>query len=86
MDFNMCAHEFMTKIRGFFGDEKFVFIFDNVNDRLGVGCKDANSFLIGGDDGDNHHELEGIINSMWECSPYKEWTRIELFPMIGRTT
>ena len=46
MDFNMWAHEFMTKIRGFVGDEKFVFIFDNLNDRLGVGCKDANSFLI----------------------------------------
>ena len=51
----------MTKIRGFFGDEKFVFIFDNVNDRLGVSCNNANSFLIGGDDGDNHHELLILI-------------------------
>ena len=48
------------------------------------GCRNANNFLLGGHDGDNHHELERIINDMWGSGPYKEWTRIELFPMTGR--
>ena len=51
-----------------------------MKNRLGIGC----SFLLGGHDGDNHHELERIINDMWGSGLYKEWTRIELFPMTGR--
>ena len=79
MDFNVWAAKFMSALREVYKRENLLLVFNSVNSRIGIASNDPKLLFKGSTKNFFKGDLEKIINENWPTSPYKDWTRTNMF-------
>ena len=79
MEFNVWAAKFMSVLREVYRRENLLLVFNSVNPRIGLASNDPKLLCKGNNKNFFKDDLEKIINENWATSPYKDWTRTDMF-------
>ena len=75
----MWAAKFMSVLREVYKRENLLLVFNSVNSRIGIASNDQKPLSKGNNKNFFRGDLVKIINENWATSPYKDWTRTDMF-------
>ena len=79
MEFNVWAAKFMSDLREVYERENLLLVFNSVNSRIRTASNNPKLLFKGNNKNFFKGDLEKIINGNWATSPYKDWTRTDMF-------
>ena len=80
---NKWIGHFMSHLRKFYFSEDLTFIYNDLQNELGIAASDVMVVYKGNDKDYFASDFEKCLSKFWEQSPCKHWTRIEIYVMDG---